>query len=471
MKTSNQKLTIVSLIITLSISAIFISCAAGGAGGGGGGGGPVIDELCSFTPHENGVIQADLSPASETTFSAALFGTFDRLDTGNIVGGMDWFSTDTEEFSTTSMGTQIISWWTQKSGKNTKFQVTNHSTSQNVGYHVQMFDENCLEIRDFCDQLTPSDTHVYDFSNLVTNTGSIISSAGLAGEEGFVIVTPSVNCISDLRATSFRFLSGKTVVSKTANGFQYGMHAWARDADTATSCTDSVPGGFKILTGTGNCRLLPVLPTEISQVFSQTPDSDASRSDVIFINISDNYTPNYLASGGSTTISPIIIDTNELFESCAPRNVCYLRVGLNNAIKDSDDPLPPPGSPCDSSAPGAIIGTPGDDNLSGTPGEDVIIGLGGNDTITGGSGADCIDGGPGDDNINAGSGPDTVHGGKGNDSIEGRAGTDTIFGEEGDDTIEGNGGPDTLDGGPGTDNLDGGGGSDTCTNGETLTSC
>ena len=471
MRINNQTTTIFSLITSIVISALLISCGAGGAGGGGGGGGPATDLICPAIPYENGVLQADLAPASGTNFSAALLGTFDRLDTGNIVGGMDWFSTDSEEFSSTSMGTQIISWWTQKIGKNTKLQITNHSSSQSVGYHVQIFDEDCLEIRDFCDQLTPSDTHVYDFSNLITNTGSIIASGGLAGEEGFVTITPSVSCISDLRATSFGFLSGKTKVADTARGFMYGMNAWARDADTATSCTGTVAGGFKILTGSGDCRLNPELPTEISHVFSKTSDSDASRSDVIFINISDNYSPNYLASGGSSTIIPVMFDMDEVVQSCAPRNVCYLRVGLNDAIKDSDDPLPPPASACDSSAPGAIIGTPGDDVLSGTPGNDVIIGLGGNDTITGGSGADCIDGGPGNDTINAGSGPDTVYGGKGNDSIEGRAGTDNIFGEEGDDTIEGNGGPDTLDGGPGTDDLDGGGGSDTCTNGETLTSC
>lgn len=476
----------ISLLITITISVLLASCGAGGAAGG-----PATDVLCPAVNYEDGAVVIDQTEASGTSFTSALLGTYDRLDTGHIAGGMDWFSTESEEFSTTSMGTQLISWWSEKGSRTTELQVTNHSGSHSVSIHIQIFKENCLESLDFCDQLAPFDTHVYDFSNLVTKTGHVISSSGLSGEEGFVVITPSVNCAGDLRATSFSFLSGNTKVSDTTNGFQYGMNVWARDADTATSCTDSVAGRFKILTGIGNCRLNPVLPSEISQVFSKTTDSDASRSDLVFITIADNYSPSYIATGGSTTLSPIIINTNEVQQSCAPRTACYLRVGLNDAIKDSDDPLPAPGSGslCDASAPGAIIGTPGDDTLSGTGADNVIIGLGGNDTITGGGGADCIDGGPGNDIINAGSGGDTVYGGTGNDDIEGRGGMDEIhgnagddmisgggqadmlFGEEGADTIEGGAGADNLDGGAGIDNLDGGGGSDTCVNGEALTSC
>ncbi len=482
------------LIFTIGLLVVITSCGAGsgsgggGSGGGGGGGGTPTAEMCPFITNENGVLDIETTPLGGTTFTAALMGTFDRLDTGEIVGGMDWFSSNSEGAATTSTGTQIISWWNQKTGRNTELQITNHSPSLGLNYHVQIFDENCVEAVDFCDQMTPSDTHVYDFTNIINNVGNVIPSSGLQNQEGFVVITPTVNCASDLRATSFPHLSGKTRVKDTTNGFQYGMNAWARDADTASSCTGTVPGGHKILTGSGNCRLKPVLPTTISEVFSKTPGSDKSRSDVVFINFKDDYSV-YIAEGSSTTLTPIMYDMDEIFMSCPPVTTCYLRVGLNDTMKDSDDPLPPVVSPCDATTPGAIIGTPGDDTLSGTSGDDVIIGLGGNDTITGGSGADCIDGGPGDDNINAGSGPDTVYGGSGNDDINGNNGTDelhgntgndilrgnqqsdTIFGEEGDDTIQGNQGPDTLDGGPGTDNIDGGPGTDICVNGETLSSC
>jgi len=445
----NKKLITISLfIISITLPLLMTSCGAGGGGGG------TIDELCVGNNYENGALQIDNTPSSGTDFSAGLLGTFDRLNSGNIIGGIDWLYTDTGDFSTTSMGTQLISWWTEKGNRNTKMQVTNQSSSQTISVHVQIFNENCLETIDFCDQFTPFDTHIYDFSNIATNTGVVIGSGSLIGEEGFVTVTPNVNCGADRRATSFSLLSGDMSITDTTNGFQYGSKTWSRDADTATSCTESVAGGFKILTGSGDCKLNPVLPSEFSHVFSSDPNSDESRSDLVFISLDDNYSGSgYLATGGSVTLNPIIIDMNENDESCAPRNVCFLRIGVNGAIKDSDDPLPAPASLCDSSAPGAIIGTPGDDTLSGTGGNDVIIGLGGNDTITGGGGADCIDGGPGNDIINAGSGGDTVYGGSGDDNIEGR------------------GGVDTLDGGPGTDNLNGGGGSDTCVNGETLTSC
>jgi Ca2+-binding RTX toxin-like protein len=455
---NNNSIQLLSIIIlSISIIVLITSCGAGGAGGGsgggGGGGGGTTDELCPFTTIENGALQIDNAPSSGTDFSAGLLGTFDRLDSGNIVGGIDWLYTNTGDFSTTSMGTQLISWWSVKGSRNTKLQVTNQSQSTSVSVHIQIFNENCIEIRDFCDQFTVFDTHVYDFSSIVTNTGLTIASGSLAGEEGFVTITPNVNCGTDFRATSFPFLSGDTRISDSSNGFQYGTKMWARGTDTLTTCTETISGS-KVLTGTGNCRLKPVLPTEFTDVFSTNSNSDASRSDLIFISLDDNYSSSgYLAIGGSVNLAPTIIDMNENTLSCATRTACYLRVGVNDAIKDSDDPLPAPASLCDASAPGAIIGTPGDDTLSGTSGGDVIIGLGGNDTITGGSGADCIDGGPGNDIINAGSGGDTIYGGSGNDDIEGGPGADN------------------LDGGPGIDSLDGGPGSDTCINGETLTSC
>lgn len=471
----NNSIQLLSLIVlSISIIVLITSCGAGGAGGGsggGGGGGGATDELCPFTTFENGALEIQSTPTSGTDFSAGLLGTFDRLDSGNIVGGIDWLYTNTGDFSTTSMGTQLISWWSAKGSRNTKLQVTNQSQSTSVSVHIQIFNENCIEIRDFCDQYTLSDTHVYDFSSIVTNTGLPISSTSLAGEEGFVTITPNVNCGTDYRATSFPFLSGDTRISDSSNEFQYGTKMWTRDTDTLTTCTETISGS-KVLTGTGNCRLKPVLPTEFTDVFSSNPNSDASRADLVFISLGDNYSSSgYIAIGGSVNLAPIIIDTAENLLSCATRTACFLRVGVNDAIKDSDDPLPAPASLCDASAPGAIIGTPGDDTLNGTSGSDVIIGLGGNDTITGGGGADCIDGGPGNDDINGGNGTDEIHGNTGDDIIAGGSQADNLFGEEGADTIEGGPGADNLDGGAGIDNLDGGSGTDTCTNGETITSC
>ena len=452
-KNGKNILPITAFTIIILITALITSCGAGGAAGGGGDGTPTTQGLCEFVPIENGAISIRNAQESGTTFSAGLIGTFDRLDTGQIVGGMDWMYTSAGDFSTTSMGTQIISPWSRKINRNTELQITNQSLSQSVTVHVQIFDENCVEIRDFCDQYTPLDTHIYDFSDILSNSGSVISSGVLAGKEGFVTVTPNVSCGSDYRAISFRSLSGDVRITDSANGFQYGTRAFARNPDTATSCTETISGS-KVLTGSGNCRLKPFLPVEFTHVFSQNPNADQSRADLVFITLSDSYTSSsYNPIGSNTVLSPLIFDEDEDAFSCPLQTACYLRLGLNETIKDSGVPLPLPDSPCDSSLPGAIIGTPGDDTLSGTSGDDVIIGLGGNDTITPGSGSDCIDGGPGNDSINAGSQDDTIYGGRG------------------DDSIDGSGGNDTIDGGPDNDNIDGGGGTDTCTNGESLTSC
>lgn len=165
---------------------------------------------------------------------------------------------------------------------------------------------------------------------------------------------------------------------------------------------------------------------------------------------------------------------------------------------------------CDIDAPGAIIGTPGNDVLLGTPGDDVIFGLGGNDTIFGYGGNDCIDGGlgndkmlggPGDDlligddgddslvtgdsgddqiiggtgndMILGGAGNDVIDGGPGDDQINGNPGDDVITGGAGDDVIIGSGGDDDLDGGPGNDDISGGPGIDMCVdeNGDPVSQC
>jgi Ca2+-binding RTX toxin-like protein len=156
---------------------------------------------------------------------------------------------------------------------------------------------------------------------------------------------------------------------------------------------------------------------------------------------------------------------------------------------------------------GAIVGTPGVDNLVGTDGPDVICGFGGNDQIQGLGGDDVIFGGDGNDTISGGDGVDKIFGWSGNDSLSGDSGADTIFGgfnddtisggadrdfvygEEGidrvagdqsDDVVSGGDSSDVLSGGPGSDYLVGGEGNDTadgsegvdrCVESETLSNC
>jgi type IV pilus assembly protein PilY1 len=119
---------------------------------------------------------------------------------------------------------------------------------------------------------------------------------------------------------------------------------------------------------------------------------------------------------------------------------------------------------CDMDAPGAIIGTPGNDTLLGTPGDDVIIGLGGNDTIFGFGGNDCIVGGEGNDKILGGPGNDLIIGDNGDDDlVTGNGGDDQIVGGTGNDHILGGAGDDAIDGGPGADQINGNSGDDEIT--------
>ncbi len=115
---------------------------------------------------------------------------------------------------------------------------------------------------------------------------------------------------------------------------------------------------------------------------------------------------------------------------------------------------------------GAIIGTPGADNMSGTSSADVMIGLAGNDTIGSGGGDDKQYGGSGNDHLIGGSGDDCLFGESGDDQLDGGSDNDTLIGGTGNDRLIGGSGNDTLDGGAGADTLEGGMGDDYMTGGD-----
>jgi hypothetical protein len=321
-------------------------------------------ELCAGTTIPNGVISMDTFPSTSTNFVAGLLGTNDRLFPGSaVVGDINWLHSDVGEFSTTRMGGQLLSWWTLKNNKNTSIQVTNQSSSA-VSLHIQIFDEDCAEIRDFCDQFTPNDTHSYDLSNIVRNLGGSISSGALTGKEGFIVVTPT-----DSRAIAFPFLHGNMKISHSIYDYEYGSKMWARDTDTLFDCTETA-GSHDILTGTDDCKFESVLPSELSQVFSVHPGSNQSRADLVFIAIGDFYNPTVPPAGyrpfvGSVEIQPIIVDLFENVQSCAtPPSACFLRVGINDRIPNSDVafpslPIEPPGPPTLSPPGGPMFDPPG----------------------------------------------------------------------------------------------------------------
>ncbi len=314
--------------------------------------------LCPVALFADGALVVDVSsPGEGADFIAGLLGTNEPVTLfGSVVGGIDWMYNNDSSLNTTDIGAQLIAWWSQRRGRNTFLHVTN--ISQDVlNVHVQIFDGNCVELRDFCDSYTGFDAHVYNLGDLVDNTGTPRESdLALQGREGFVVITPVVDC-EDLRAIAFPFLTGDLRIIDTRRNYDYGTKMWSRDTDTLTDCTETVPvGNSQILDGMGDCRFLPVIPDELSHVFSTVgvPSIIGARSDVVFMTFSDNYSTSsgfgsgYSPNPASLTLFPTtIFDTDEHAFSCPPRTTsCLARFGINSLILRSDllsirIPLPP----------------------------------------------------------------------------------------------------------------------------------
>jgi len=302
-------------------------------------------EACQSVPFPNGGIIFGTGSIT-ADFIGGMLGTFDQSSTGNVNGGMDWFATNLQSDATSSIGTQLISWWSRKAGRNTTLQVTNHGTNIAV-VHVQIFNESCVEIRNFCDTYTTRDNHIYDFSNLTTNTGINIFEGNLANKEGIVVITSVEECIiaalPSHRAIAFSRFQGDTTISDATNGFDYHSKMWARGTDTLSSCTESTAAGFPILSGTGDCKLEAFTPSSLTHTFSTLPGSIASRSDVTLFSIVDLYgadTYNPIPGSSSVIYQIFILDEDENPESCPPVTGCFLRFGLNESIPISDVSLP-----------------------------------------------------------------------------------------------------------------------------------
>ncbi|MEM4407337.1 MAG: hypothetical protein QXI19_01190 [Candidatus Caldarchaeum sp.] len=380
-------------------------------------------------------------------FSGALLGTYDLLPSGAVVGGLDWFWRDQpfvefldivndddeiggadEDFDdpdlddplfgdplrgleTNLVGGQLISWWTQANGRRTFLQVTNVATPEyhitrlgdeilfllgivpNLSVHVEFFDASCTKVLDFCDSYTPKDTHIYDLANIVKNVGTPVNSALLQGNEGFVTITPVVDCDGrDRRAIEFQTLMGNLEVLDTDRAnFDYGTNVYARravaidyedyggdvdgsgeideqedpepcdapDGDggfivNGDGCCTEQAGGFDggalILDGGKNCRFEPNRAFEFQQQFNVVPGSIASRSDVVFINFNDAYNflspaVGYRATPATVNLFPFCFDANEDEVSQTNFEVCFARRGLLGAtdpLPGSDEPLPTP---------------------------------------------------------------------------------------------------------------------------------
>jgi len=320
-------------------------------------------EICSPVSIPDGKIDIEASTIFDAVtgmppggvsldFGAALLGTFEQKTDGTVYGEMDWF------FSTlpppgTKPGSQVVSYWTLKENKNTKIQVTNNSTSDPVEVHVVILDENCIELRNFCDEFTPNDTHNYDLRNLFSNVGSNISTGGLDNREGILHITATDNCdfvFPNLPAIGFSQLNSSVTITDSANTVDYKFNGFNRDAVTS-GCSLSTTDGHPILDGTMNCRLVraPIFTggsgqlqqINLTKSFTTLPGTIASRSDLVIINFEDNYQfggSEYRSTPANADIVPFIFDKIENEFSCSTfGNACMTRLGINSSIPRSEN--------------------------------------------------------------------------------------------------------------------------------------
>lgn len=298
---------------------------------------------CPGVPFTTGWLQTVVNPGI-SDWSAGLLGTFENFG-GSFVGGLDWMYSDTAIFETQLDGSQLVSWWTQAPGRNTFIQVTNTHAILPVSIHVVIINQNCVEVRNFCDFLTPEDTHVYDFGNLVSNLGQDISEANFQGQEGFVTFTAVNSCPNPNSAISFNSLDGNLRIIDADNDVDYGTNVQARLAiefvtDSGLDTGETLDGISNGLIG-GDVGLVPSL---LSQNFSLL-GAGPIGADVVFLNFIDNYGPPYDPVGTFVLLTPGIFDAAERFESCGDFTVCFARFGIDDNIPNSDDVVPPTPTP------------------------------------------------------------------------------------------------------------------------------
>jgi len=359
---------------------------------------------CSATPFTTGWISMPVTAdaalsTSSFMYNAGLLGTVENFN-GNVVAGLDWLYDNRQpNLETNMVGTQLVSWWTEKDGRNTIFQATNTNPSQNgrgalnlevpdgtVTVHVQILGEDCVEIVNFCDTYTPLDTVVYNFADLVSNVGQNVSQGGLAGREGIVVITPVATCdiIEPLfDAVSWNFLQGNVRIINEGGDYEYGTNVRARTAAPAQPYQNAAPStdparnfvwDYYRAVNPNGCDGLNCAATRLFKDFNQIGANPGS--DLVLISFADfglcgtsdgnNNGPTsdcdetgtlnkgLLAFGVPGVYNPVatlpltqfgqfaITDENEVTESCPPLNACFTRIGIDAGIPSTDDVIPDP---------------------------------------------------------------------------------------------------------------------------------
>ncbi len=200
--------------------------------------------FCPAVPNTTGWLETEIvgSGLVIPDFRGGLLGTVENSG-ADAVGGLDWQHVD-NTFSnnlppgaigsitpTNATGSQLVTWWTQKDGRNTYLQVTN-ADSEPITVHVRIHNEACAEIRDFCDTYTGYDTHEYNLGDLVSNGGAVIPDNNLQGVEGWLVVTavaPGTCASPDEQAYDHNYLAGNLIIHDS-DDYLYGVNTYARQA-------------------------------------------------------------------------------------------------------------------------------------------------------------------------------------------------------------------------------------------------
>ncbi|MCI0525887.1 MAG: hypothetical protein L0Y56_00335 [Nitrospira sp.] len=334
-------------------------------------------------------------PGDLECFTKGLLGTIESLGAGQAnIGGIDWLWTEESDEHTDKLGSQLLTWWSQKNFRNTYIQVTNtigfcafnhgiifpgfacytvadcveeeivppgdpRFTCDGVNLEVKFLDEDCVEITNFCDPYTPGDTHVYNLGDLIDNNGIPRNDAVLQTHEGIFVVTPVNNCEEEA-AISWNFLDGNMRLFDFGNDIDYGTNVSARQAEDGGifdfEC--SVPGTQVTGDGFNDCEYDENNPEQLKHNFFELPTSPAAASDLVLISIIDDFDalsadfrcfgglcPYGVVPGNPVYTPDDFCGGNENCDSCPPFTGCFVRKGLNDEFPISEDFSPPTPTP------------------------------------------------------------------------------------------------------------------------------
>ncbi len=322
----------------------------------------------------------DLSVLSFDDFTAGLLGTIESLGAGAPnIGGLDWLYNDGSFLNTTDVGSQLITWWSQKNGRNTYIQVTNttgfcafeggiiqpsiacvgvqdcpepgdpRTACLGVPLEVKFLGEDCVELTNFCDPYTPGDTHVYNLGDLIDNNGIPRNDRVLQGREGIFAATPVNNC-EDETAISWNFLQGNMRMIDQNNDTDYGTNIYTRDA-VFFNTLDECPLNALLGPTLAGCFLEAVEPTQLKHNFFEA--GVAAAADLVVMSFSDDYDGDNVGGLGPYEIIPGVsqftpddfCDDEENCNSCPSFFACFARTGLNDEFPVSEDFAPPTPTP------------------------------------------------------------------------------------------------------------------------------